>query len=48
MNVYGDFRYVTAGAFKEGEFFDQWAREKYSGNHLAAFQNWFKEAPRAK
>jgi hypothetical protein len=48
MNVYGDFRYVTPGAFKEGELFDRWAQETYNGDHFAAFKNWYKEAPIVK
>lgn len=48
MNVYGDFRYVTEDGFKEGDCFDRWARENYGGDHMAAFMNWYKEAPLAK
>ncbi|GAQ87991.1 hypothetical protein KFL_003920100 [Klebsormidium nitens] len=48
MNVYGDFRYVTEEGFKEGDWFDRWARENYGGDHMAAFQSWYKEAPLAK
>ncbi|VFQ71792.1 unnamed protein product [Cuscuta campestris] len=47
MNVEGDFRYVTSGAFNECMVFLEYL-EEYGGDWEKAFPNWFSERDRWK